>query len=103
MLINFIEDVLDDLSLKRSAGTSEVVEGNVEPLVDLTVDGMVAVAELSGSDSFLKGPGLAGCAVFVCSADVKCLISPASAEACKDICAEDLSEISKVRNIVYIW
>ena len=103
MVVHFGEDVLDDLSLERSAGTSEVVEGDVEPLVDVTMDSVVMVTELSWGYSLLKGSCLTGCTIFICSADIECLISTGAAETCKNIGTENLCQVSKVRNVVYIW
>ena len=45
------EDVLDDLSLERRAGASEMIKWDIEPFVDLLMDLMIAVAELAWGDT----------------------------------------------------
>jgi hypothetical protein len=40
----FFEDGLGDLGMNRFAGPSEVVEGDVEPFVDIFVDCVVFIA-----------------------------------------------------------
>ena len=83
MLINLAEDRLYDLGLLLGAGASEVIEGNVEPFIDITVYGMIMIAKLPRSNTLFQSPGLTGSTVFVGTADVKRLISPETAETGK--------------------
>ena len=46
VLVELREDVLRDLGVHRHGGAAEPVEGDVEPCVDVAVDGVVAVAQL---------------------------------------------------------
>ena len=62
---------MHSLSLLRCASFPKVVELNVEPLVDLTVDGMVLGADLLGSKPLLQGFCLSGCSILVCATNIK--------------------------------
>ena len=62
---------LHSLSLLCCAGFPKVVELNVEPLVDLTVDGMVLGADLLGSKPLLQGFCLSGRSILVCATNIK--------------------------------
>ena len=101
-LVDFVEDVLDDLGLQRGAGAPEVVERDVEPLVDVAVDGVVAVAELARAHPLLQRPRLGGRAVFVGAADVEGLIPLGAAESGKYIGREHLGKVAEVGDVVHI-
>ena len=75
VLIDLIEDVLDNLCLERCTCPSKIIEADIEPLVDFTMDGMISVTEFPWSHTLLKGPGLTGCAVFIGAADIEGFIS----------------------------
>ena len=62
---------MHSLSLLCCASFPKVVELNVEPLVDLTVNGMVLGADLLGSKPLLQGFRLSGCSIFVCATNIK--------------------------------
>lgn len=65
-----LEDILGDLSLLRRGSSSELIEITIEPLVDLSMQGMVVVADLLGSLAFLAGLGFGGRTILIGSTDV---------------------------------
>ena len=68
------EDLVSDLGLVLGGGPAEVIEADVEPLVNLGVEGVILVANLLGSQAFLESLGLRAGAIFICSADVKGIV-----------------------------
>jgi len=86
ILETIVEDILSDNCLLGSGCSSEEVEVNVEPLVDVSVDGEVFVADLLAGDFLLEGFGFSGCAVLVCTAYVYSIMANQTAISCKHIC-----------------
>ena len=95
--------MLHNLRLERCACAPEVIEIDIEPLVDRLMDLMVAVTELSWSNTLLQRPGLACCTVFIRSADIQRLIATGAAEAREDVSGQHLCQIPEMRDVVHIW
>lgn len=105
------EHVLNDLGVFLGGCAAEVVELDLEPVVYVLVDYVELVDELLGSDAFLEGlclccgaTGLelvmhyriaAGereetvCVLFVCAANVECVVASPLVVPREDICAQD--------------
>jgi hypothetical protein len=101
-IVDFLEYLLDDFGLLFGTGTSEIIEGNIEPRVDITVNCMVTVAKLPGGNPFFQGSRLSSGTIFVGTADIKRFISLGTAKPGKYVGGKNLGQVTKVRNIVYI-
>lgn len=101
-LVNLQEYVLDYPGLHRAAGTAEGIEIYLEPAVDVTVDRVIAVAELTRLHAFLERPGLTRCPVLVGPANIEGLIPFGTAKAGETIGRQDLHKISQVGNVVHV-
>jgi hypothetical protein len=62
---------MSDLSLLLGGGPAELVEADVEPLVDLCVESVVLVADLTRREPLLHGLGLRGRTVLISTAHVQ--------------------------------
>lgn len=69
-LHNCFEDILSDLGLLSSTGTTETIEITIEPIVDLFMDCVVVITNLLACFSFLHRFGLCGGTVLVSAANV---------------------------------
>ena len=101
-LVHFPEKVLHHLGLHRAAGTTEMIEFNFEPPVNIPMNRMVPIAQLPGTHALFEGPGFGGGAVFVGSADIEGFIPVLTAESGENIRGEHLNEIAEMRNIVHV-
>lgn len=98
------EDLLDYLFVERVASPAEVVEGDVEPGVDLFMNIVVFIAKLFGGCFLCQGLDLAGCAVLVGAADEEGVVTHQSAVPCEDVCGEDSSDdVAEVGLVVDVW
>ena len=97
-----MEDGLDDLRLQRGGRTSEIIEIDIEPAIDRLMDLMIAIAQLTRSDAFLKRPGLACGPILIRSAYVHRLIAPAAAETREDVSGEYLGKVTQMRYVIDI-
>ncbi len=102
VLVELQKDVLGNLGMVMGRRPAELVEGDVEPAIDVVVDGKVAGAELGRGNSLFPGPGFGGGPVLVGATDVERLVTPLPAEAGKDIRGKNLHEVSQVRDVVYV-
>ena len=59
------KDLLRNVGLQLGCGAAEYVEADVEPIVDLRVDGMVLVTKFLGCTFFHKRPRLGRSSIFV--------------------------------------
>ena len=80
------EDILDNLFVDGVAGPSEVVEGDVEPGVDLFMNLVVFIAKLFGGGFLCQGLDLTSRPVLVSSADVEDVVAHQPAVSCEDVC-----------------
>ncbi len=96
------EDRLYYLCLLFGGGTSELVEGDIEPFIDLVMHDEVAVAKLLGAYPLLQRAGLGGCTILVGPADIEGLVAPQPAETGENVRRENLNQVSEVGYIVDI-
>jgi hypothetical protein len=73
--------MLGDCGVGLAAGPSEVVEGDVEPLVDALMDCVVFIADCPRSASLFQRFHLGGSAVFVSAANEEHVVPHHAAEA----------------------
>ena len=83
------EDILDYLFVDGVAGPAEVVEGDIEPGVDLFMNLVVFIAKFFGGCFLCQGLDLAGCPVLVGTADEEDVVAHQPAVSCEDVCGED--------------
>ena len=83
-------------------GAAKMVEGDVEPAVDVAVHGMIAVAQLARGDAFLQRLCLGCGAVFIRAADVERLVTGKPAIASEHIRGKHLDEVSQVGDVVHV-
>lgn len=85
------------------ASPPEDIEGYVEPLVDVAVDGVVLVADLPGGHLVFHGLDHCGSPILVGSADIECVIAMKSFESCEDVSREHApDDVPQVGDIVYV-
>lgn len=77
-----------------------MVERNIEPAIEVGVDGIIFVAYRSRGKTLFEGDGLCRRAVFVGATYVDDVLAHHTAEPRKDICGEHGEEISQVRLVV---
>ena len=96
-----IKDVLGDLSLCWSSCSSKIIEVTVEPLVDLLVNGMVVITNLSWCLVVSTSLCLSGCTVLVSAAHVDTVVANQTGKSSIDISRENTTnDVSKMRDIV---
>lgn len=82
---------------------AKLVKVDLEPVVDLLVDGVVLVADLLTREAFLEGLGLGGRAVLVGTAHEDRVVPPRTAVARVDIggehAADDVAEVGNVVDV----
>lgn len=77
VLIKLKEDFLSNLCLQLSGGATESIETDIEPLVDISVDGVIFIAELLWGALFNESSCLRSGAIFISA--YMCPISAISA------------------------
>jgi len=98
-----VEDILGDLSLLRCGSSSKLIEITIEPLVDLSVQSMVVVADLLGSLAFLAGLGFGGRTILVSSTDVDCVVAGEAAVSGVDVSGQDAAnDVAEMRHVVHV-
>ena len=80
-----IEDILGNLSLLRCGGTPKFIKVTVEPLINLSVQGMIVITDLLTSLVRLARFGLSCCAVLISTTDVECVVAGKSAISGVDV------------------
>ena len=104
VIVNLLEDVLSNLSLVVSSGSSEVIKVTVKPFVDVLVDLIVVVTDFLGSLLLLDSLSLSCCAILISTTDVESVVAHESAISSKDICREHTpNDVTQVRHIVHVW
>jgi len=103
VLVKGIEDVLSNLGLLGSGSSSELVEVTVEPLVDISVDGVVVIANLLRGLAFLHRLSLSGGSIFISSANVHGVMASKSRESGIHVGREHASDnVSQMRHVVNV-
>jgi len=74
----------------------------LEPLVNIPVDCVISIAKFLWSYPLLPGSGFRSGAVLVGSTDVEGLVALLPTEPGEHVGRQDLSQVSKMRNIIYI-
>ena len=77
--------VLGTLGHVGGGGPTKVVEADVEPLVDVAVDGVVLVTDLPGSQALRQGLGLRRSSMLVRAANVQGVVASKAAVASKHV------------------
>ena len=80
-IFQVIENVLRNLCLLFSRGSSKIVEVTVEPLVNLGVLSVVVVTDLLACHAFLTSLCLSGSSILVSTADVDDVVAGKTAES----------------------
>ena len=70
VFFNIFKNPLHDFRLLRCGGASEVVKGNIKPMINIAVDRMVVVSQFARSFPFFEGFGFGCRTVFVGTADI---------------------------------
>eukprot|EP00730_Choanoeca_flexa_P015796 TRINITY_DN7333_c0_g1_i2.p4 TRINITY_DN7333_c0_g1~~TRINITY_DN7333_c0_g1_i2.p4 ORF type:complete len:147 (-),score=7.98 TRINITY_DN7333_c0_g1_i2:669-1109(-) len=70
VLVQFPKDILANLRLLRGGGAAKLVKGNIEPGIDVRMDGVVFVTDLSRRQPLCYCLCLCGCAVLIGAANI---------------------------------
>ena len=81
-----VENILCDFSLQLSCRTTEFVEVAIEPLIDLSVQCMVVIANLLACLACLTGFRLRSSSILICTTDVDSVMASKAAISRIDIC-----------------
>jgi hypothetical protein len=100
--IKLLEDILYDFSLDRGRSTAKFIETDIEPAVNIRVDGVITVAEFLGAYPLLGGPVFCGSTIFISTAYIEGVIPPESTEPGKGVGGQDLDKITEVGHIINI-
>ena len=99
--MQIVEDILCNGCLLWCCGSSKFVKVTIKPLVDLFVDGMVLVTDLSWSLSLLSGLCLSGSSILVSAANVEDIVACKSSEPSIHVSREHTSnDVTQVWHIV---
>lgn len=74
-ILQVVEDILSNLSLLRGRSTAELIKIAIKPLVDLSVQAMIVIADLLASLALLTSLGLCSCAILVGTTDVERVVT----------------------------
>lgn len=80
------KDLLDDFCVLGSRSATKDVEIDLEPSIDIAMNGIVLGAEGGRIYTFSKGLGLGGRAIFVCAANIQRREAACSRVTGKHIC-----------------
>lgn len=101
LCLQFFEDILGDLGLNWCAGTTEVIEITVEPIIDLLVKSVVFITDLLRGHARLLGLSLSGSAVLISTTDVNAVVACKTRISCIDISRQDTTNnVAQVGNVV---
>lgn len=81
ILVQLVENVLGDLGLLLSGGTSKLIKRDAKPLIDFSMDLVVLVTNCTRSCSFLQSFCFCCCSIFICAADIQGVVSSQTAES----------------------
>ena len=102
-LVDVPEDLLRDLGLPLRGCSPELVEADAEPLVDLSVQGVVLITDLLRSEPFLDSLRLGRGSVLVSAANKDHIVA---AETCKpgvDVRREHTADnVAEVGDVVHV-
>ena len=90
VFFNIFKNTLHNFGLLGRRGTSEVVERDIEPAVNIAMDRMIVVAEFARRFPFFEGFGFGCRTVFVGAADIQTRVSAEPAKTRKDIGGQNL-------------
>jgi|GEM_PF-5106818 len=100
--VQLLENILHHRSVDGRGRPAPLIEGDIEPLVDPGMQGVVSVAQLLRADALFGGLGFRGGAVFVGPADIQGFIPLETAETGKNIRREHLDQVAEVGDIIDI-
>ena len=91
-LLNIKENFLSDLGMPVGTGSTKVIKGDIEPLINLSMNCVVKVADLPRSLFLLNSLDFSGSSIFVSSTDIQNVVSLESQESCIDIGGKDTAD-----------
>ncbi len=84
--VHFLEDILYDLGLFWTTSSPKMVEIDLKPAVDVSMNHMVSITEFTRIHTLLECPGLTGGTIFVGTADIQCFVTLGTAKAGETVC-----------------
>jgi hypothetical protein len=83
--IDLGKNLLHNASLFSSACPAKMIELDIKPLINLSVDRIKMITKLLGCNPFLEGLGLSGSPILISAADVEGLIPLGATEPGKNV------------------
>mmetsp|Transcript_8283 Transcript_8283/g.24877 ORF Transcript_8283/g.24877 Transcript_8283/m.24877 type:complete len:375 (-) Transcript_8283:109-1233(-) len=103
ILVGFPENFLTDLRLLRRGGSTKMIERDVEPVIHISMQRIVLIADLLRTQTLLLRLRFRCCAVLIRSTDVDARDIPLSQVSRVDIRGQHgADQISQVRHIVHV-
>ena len=85
VFIKVCKNSLSNFRLLRRGRAPKMVKSDVEPFINIFVQGMIVIAQFSRRFVFFKSFCFGCSAVFIVTADIKRFIAAASAKTCKNV------------------
>lgn len=103
-IVNIQKDLLGDFRVPFSACSTEIVEPDIEPLVDLCMNFIIEIADLLRSLLLFHRFHFRCCTVFISPANIEHVAALEFLEAREDISWQHAADdVTEMWHIVYIW